>query len=228
MSIIITWLGHAAFLLDINGHSVLLDPFITDNPLATVTANELNPEMILLSHAHDDHVGDSVDIAKRSGARLLCNFEIGNWLLANGISDVVQLNPGGTYQCDFLSARWTIAHHSSSFHDGTYGGQPNGYVINAHGKRIYFAGDTDVFLDMQLIGDLNIDVAILPIGGTYTMGPDEALKAVEFIRPRVVIPMHYNTFPPIMQNAFEWANRVNNFTKASPIVLDPGASHTID
>lgn len=228
MSVTLTWLGHSAFLMDIDGHPVLIDPFLTDNPLAAADAAKVEAEYILLSHAHGDHLGDTVDIAKRTGAPVICNNEIGNWLMAQGVENVIQLNPGGTYSGDFLDARWTIAHHSSSFPDGTYGGQPNGIIITADGKNIYFAGDTDVFLEMELYGDIGIDVAILPIGDKFTMGPDLSLKAIELIRPHNVIPMHYNTFPPIVQDVVEWAANVNNDTSATPIVLDPGGSFTID
>jgi L-ascorbate metabolism protein UlaG (beta-lactamase superfamily) len=228
MSVTLTWLGHSAFHFDIDGHSALVDPFLTGNPLAAARANDMNPEVILLSHAHGDHLGDTVDIALRSGAPVVCNFEIGNWLLAKGVDSVVQVNTGGTYRGDFLDARWTIAHHSSSFPDGTYGGQPNGIIITAGGKKIYFAGDTDIFLEMQLYGDFGLDLAILPIGDMFTMGPDDSLKAIELLRPRFVTPMHYNTFPSIVQDVAEWAEHVNNDTNSTPIVLDPGGSYTID
>ena len=227
MSITFTWLGHSAFHFNIDDNHVLVDPFLTNNPLAAASPDEMTPALILLSHAHGDHLGDTVSIAARSGATVVANFEIGAWLMKKGLENVVQVNPGGTFRGDFLDARWTIAHHSSSFPDGTYGGQPNGFVIKANGKKLYFAGDTDIFLEMQLIGDMGIDVAFLPIGDHFTMGPDDSLKAIEMIRPNAVVPMHYNTFPPIVQDVAEWANRVNNHTKATPIVLDPGGSHTL-
>ncbi len=227
MTVSFTWLGHSAFSFDIDGHSVLVDPFLTGNPLAATSADSLNPEFILLSHAHGDHLGDTVDIAKRTGATVISNFEIGNWLANQGVENVVQLNPGGSYRGECFNAKLTIAHHSSSFPDGTYGGQPNGIVISTPEFNFYFAGDTCVFFDMQLIGDMGIDVAFLPIGDTFTMGPDESLKAIEFVRPRLVVPMHFNTFPPIMQDAGAWANRVNNETAATPIVLDPGKPYTV-
>lgn len=227
MSITITWLGHSAFSLNVDGHRVILDPFVTGNPLTPTTANSLHPELILLSHGHGDHIGDTIDIAKRTGALVVCNFEIGNWLLKNGVQNVDQVNPGGTFRGDFLDAKWTIAHHSSSLPDGTYGGQPNGFVMMAGGFKLYFAGDTALFLDMQLIGNMGLDVAFLPIGDHYTMGIEDSLKAIEFLRPHVVIPMHYNTFPPIMQDVVDWANRVNSQTSATPVVLDPGGSYTV-
>jgi L-ascorbate metabolism protein UlaG (beta-lactamase superfamily) len=228
MSVTITWLGHSAFALDVNGRSVLLDPYLTGNPLAAASADDLDAEVILLSHAHGDHLGDTIEIARRTGAIVVCNNEIGNWLLDKGVGNVAQMNPGGTYRGDFLDAKWTIAHHSSSLPDGTYGGQPNGIVIMADGLKLYYAGDTCVFMDMQLIGDMGLDLAFLPIGDTFTMGPEDSLLAIKYLRPRRVIPMHYNTFPPIMQDASEWGNRVNSETSATPIVLDPGGSYTLD
>lgn len=228
MSVSFTWLGHSGFTFDIDGHPVLIDPFLTGNPLAAASADSLNPELILLSHAHGDHVGDTVDIAKRTGATVICNFEIGNWLMKQGVSSVLQGNTGGTYDAGFMRVKWTIAHHSAALPDGSYGGNPNGFIITTEsGKRLYFAGDTALFLDMQLIGDERIDVAFLPIGDLYTMGPEDAMKAIRYVRPRFVAPMHYNTFPAIAVDAAGWANRVNSETNATPIILDPGGTFTL-
>jgi len=227
MSITLTWLGHSAFALEIDGHPVLFDPFLTGNPLASTTADQLEAEVILLSHAHGDHLGDTVDIAKRTGAPVITNFEIANWLEAKGVENAIGVNPGGTYRGDFLDAKWTIAHHSSSFPDGTYGGQPNGFVVTADGKKLYFAGDTALFMDMQLIGEMSIDVAFLPIGDFFTMGVEDSIRAIQYVRPKLVIPMHYNTFPPITQDVVDWANRVNRDTQATPVVLDPGGSYSL-
>lgn len=227
MAVSFTWFGHSAFSLDIDGHKVLIDPFLNDNPLSTTKADDVDAEVILLTHAHGDHSADVESIAKRTGATLVTNFECGNYFMGKGVEKVFQGNPGGSFRNDFMTAKWTIAHHSSSFPDGTYGGQPNGFIIDAGDFRLYFAGDTAVFLDMQVIGDHDIDYAFMPIGDVFTMGPDDSLQAIEFVRPKYVIPMHYNTFPPIMQDAGEWANRVNSETDAKPIVLDPGSSHTL-
>ncbi len=227
MTISITWLGHSAFLITIDEHEVVLDPFLTGNPLAAMDADAINPQLILLSHGHGDHLGDTLDIAQRTSAPVVSNFEISNWLQAQGVENTVGVNPGGTYRGDFLDAKWTIAHHSSSLPDGSYGGQPNGFVIQVGGKKLYFAGDTALFMDMQLIGEMDIDVAFLPIGDFFTMGIDDSLQAIKFIRPRIVIPMHYNTFPPIVQDVVEWANRVNSDTSSTPIVLDPGGIYDL-
>lgn len=222
------WLGHSAFTFNIDGHSVLIDPFLTGNPLAAADPNTLNPEIILLSHAHGDHLGDTVDIALRTGAPVITNFEIGNWLLNQGVQNVEQMNSGGSLDVGLFTIKFTIAFHSSSFPDGTYGGVPHGFLITLNnGKKIYYASDTALFSDMQLIGEEGIDVAFLPIGDYFTMGINDSIKAIKYIQPRLVVPMHYNTFPPVVQNANEWANRVNNETDATPIVIDPGNEYTV-
>ena len=236
MAVSFTWLAHSSFVFDFDGHSVLLDPFLTSNPLAPVTIDALNPEVILVTHAHGDHVGDTAEgpaadtlsVARRSGATLVCNFEIGGWFMAHGLENVFQGNPGGTFTNAFMNAKFTKAFHSSSFSDGSYGGQPNGFIIRARGKTLYHAGDTDLFGDMQLIGDEGIDVAFLPIGDTFTMGVQDSIKAVKMLRPRYVVPIHYNTFPPIVQDVSHWAELINNETGAQPIVLDPGGTYTLD
>src|SRR5690606_18285554 len=142
MSFSFTWLGHSAFEAKVDGHSILFDPYLSENPKATVQPDQLNPELIFLSHAHGDHLGDTVDIATRTGAPVVCNFEIGNWLAKRNVK-VHQGNPGGGWDHGIVHAKFTIAHHSSSFPDGTYGGEPNGFIITLpSGTRIYFAGDT--------------------------------------------------------------------------------------
>jgi L-ascorbate metabolism protein UlaG (beta-lactamase superfamily) len=228
MGLTFTWLGHSAFAFNIDGHPVLVDPFLTGNPLAAANPDQLDAEIILLSHAHGDHLGDTVSIAKRTKATVVSNFEIGNWMSKQGIQNISQPNTGGTGDYGFMRVKLTIAFHSSSFPDGTYGGNPNGFVITTQGGiRVYYAGDTALFSDMQLIGDQRIDVAFLPIGDFFTMGPDDSLKAIQYVRPKIVVPMHHNTFPPITQDVGYWANRVNSETNALPIVLDPGGSYTV-
>ena len=221
MSVTVRWLGHSAYSLDVDGHKVLIDPFVSSNPVAKATAGELEAEVILLTHAHGDHVGDSMEIAKRTGALVVCNFEMGDWFMAHGVQNAFQGNPGGTFRNDWLSAKWTIAFHSSSFPDGTYGGQPNGFVIRGGGATIYHAGDTCLFSDMRLIGDEGLDLALLPIGDCFTMGIDDSIKAVRLLEPRLASPMHFNTFPPIEQDAEAWAARVEAETDAKAIVLRP-------
>lgn len=226
MSIQVTWLAHSGFQLLIDDHVILIDPFLTGNPLAPVTAEALKADFILLSHGHGDHIGDAPSIAQRTGAMIVSNFEIGNWLQSTyGLANGHAINPGGGVQLPFGRVELTIAHHSSSLPDGSYGGQPNGILIFTNdGHTLYHAGDTTVFLEMQLIGEHGIDLAMLPIGDYYTMGIAGSLRALKLIQPKNVIPMHYNTFDPIAQDVTAWAQRVQNETTAQPVVLDPGGT----
>ena len=229
MAIQIKWLGHAGFALDIDGHQVLIDPFLSGNPLAPIGADTIPADFILLSHGHGDHVSDTPAIARRTGATVVANVEIGTWLQdKHGLEKVYAINTGGGVQLPFGRVELTIAHHSSSLPDGSYGGMPNGILIFASdGKTIYHAGDTTVFAEMQWIGEAGIDVAMLPIGDYYTMGPAGALRAVGLIRPKIVIPMHYNTFDVIAQDAEAWAERVAKETDAKPVVLKPGDIYSL-
>lgn len=235
MAVSFQWLGHSCFLLDVDGRRAIIDPFITSSPLAPVSIDDIDASVVLLTHAHSDHVGDTsagpagdtITLGQR-GAIVVGNFEIASYLAARGLQNLHYGNTGGTYNGDFLSARFTKAFHSSSFGDGTYGGQPHGIVIRARGYTLYHAGDTELFSDMQLIGDMGLDVAFVPIGDTFTMGPDESIRAIQFLRPRYVVPMHYNTFPPIAVDVSHWAQRVHRETNAQPIVLDPGNAFTLE
>ena len=227
MTIEITWLSHSGFYLDMNGISVLVDPFLTGNPLATISPDSLPADFILLTHAHGDHLGDTVAIAKRTNATVIGTFEIHSWLQKQGVERTHAQNTGGGYMHPFGHAKFVKADHSSSFPDGTYGGQACGIVLTVDNKRLYFAGDTALFSDMRLIGDMGIDVAFLPIGDNYTMGPEDSLRAIEWIRPQAAFPIHYNTFDAIAQDAAAWAQHVNNETSAKPIVIDPASHFTV-
>jgi L-ascorbate metabolism protein UlaG (beta-lactamase superfamily) len=224
MSIKITWLGHSAFTVELDGHTLLFDPFLTGNPLAARTADEIETELILLSHAHGDHLGDTIPIAQRTGARVVCNADMVGWLQKHGAPAVHGQNSGGGADHGWCHVRMTVAHHSSMFPDGSYGGNANGFVVTGRtsGLRLYYAGDTALFSDMKLIGEERIDVAFLPIGDNFTMGPDDAVKAVKLINPRYVVPMHYNTFDLIAVDVVNWANRISAETNAAPVVIDPG------
>ena len=178
----------------------------------------------MLSHGHGDHVGDTIAIAKRTGATVLTNFEVGEWLKAQGVAEdkVVGMNPGGGVQTAFGHVKFTIAHHSSSMPDGRYGGVPGGLLLKLDKERVYFACDTALFLDMKLIGSGGLDLAVLPIGDRFTMGPTTRSTRSSCSNPKRVAPCHYNTWPPIEQDARAWAERVRSHTAAEPIVLEPG------
>jgi L-ascorbate metabolism protein UlaG (beta-lactamase superfamily) len=224
MSTTITWLGHNAWSIETGGTTILLDPFLNDSPTAPVKADGVRASYILLSHGHGDHVGDTVAIAKRTGAVVLCNFEVGQWLGKKGVAGdrIIGMNPGGGIKQPFGHVKFTIAHHSSSMPDGSYGGVPGGFVLTLNDGRVYFACDTALFLDMKLIGAEGLDLAVLPIGDLFTMGPDDSIDAIKLLDPKRAAPCHYNTWPPIAQDAAAWAERVRSHTAAEPIVLEPG------
>jgi len=226
MSTKVTWLGHAAFALEVNGHKILIDPFLTDNPTAAVTANDVEADFILVSHGHGDHIGDTVAIAQRTGALVISNFEISNWLSQQGVEKVHAQHIGGGFTHPFGYLKLTIAHHGSGLPDGSYGGNPAGFLLTTpDGKKIYFSCDTAVFQSMHLIGEEGIDLAVLPIGDNFTMGPDDALRAVKLIEPKVVIPVHYDTWELIAQDPKAWAKRVEAETNTTCVILAPGESY---
>jgi len=225
MATLIRWLGHASMYLETAGFKVLIDPFLTDNPAATLTAEKAQADFILVSHGHGDHIGDTVAIAQRTGAMVVCNYEISEWLRAKGVQNVHGQQHGGSFAHAFGRVKFTLAFHGSMLPDGANGGNPCGFLIYLRdGKKIYHAADTGLFGDMKLIGQEGIDLAILPIGDNYTMGPDDALRAVQFIQPKKALPIHYNTWPLIEQDAQDWANRVQRETHTHPVVLKPGES----
>jgi L-ascorbate metabolism protein UlaG (beta-lactamase superfamily) len=229
MATTITWLGHNAWSIETGGKTILVDPFLNDSPTAPVKADAVEADFILLSHGHADHVGDTVAIAKRTGAPVIANFEVTEWLKKKGVAadKVVPMNPGGGVQQPFGRVKFTIAHHSSSMPDGSYGGVPGGFLLDLAGTRIYFACDTALFLDMKLIGSGGLDLAVLPIGDVFTMGPDDSLDAIKMLAPKRVAPCHYNTWPDIQQDADAWAERVRSHTAAEPVVLKPGGKLTV-
>lgn len=228
MSVVrITYHSHACFGIDVGGTHLLIDPFLTGNPLADVAAEEVDADYILISHGHGDHVGDAVAIAKRTGAMTISNFEIHDWLLAQGVERAHPLHIGGGFDFPFGRVKLTIAHHGSVLPDGCYGGNPAGFLLTLDGKKLYHACDTGLFYDMKLIGDEGLDLAILPIGDNFTMGPDDALRAVELLEPKVVIPIHYNTFDVIKQDPYTFARRVETETPSRCVVLKAGDSYDL-
>ena len=226
MSVVeLTYHSHACFSVSVGGIDLLIDPFLTGNELADVSADEVAADYILVSHGHGDHVGDTVAIAQRTGAMTISNFEIHNWLLAQGVENAHPMHIGGGKDFPFGRVKLTIAHHGSALPDGSYGGNPAGFLLTLEGKKIYHACDTGLFYDMKLIGEGGLDVAILPIGDNFTMGPDDALRAVKLLDPEVVIPIHYDTFEVIEQDPLSFASRVEQETRARCIVLKPGDTY---
>ena len=207
----VTYYGHSCFQIETGGSVLLFDPFITGN-LHTeniVTVDDLNPDVILLTHAHGDHWGDTMEIAKRTGALLVGNFEITSYAQRNGHDAVQPMNTGGTWTFAWGRLTQTYARHSSSFPDGTYGGNPNGFLLFAEGRCIYNTGDTSPFAEMTWIGeDHDIDLALMPIGDCFTMGLSGAIRAARMIQPQLTVPLHYNTFPPIQVDTGFWAKQM--------------------
>lgn len=223
----LTWLGHGSWSLKIGDTHVLVDPFLNDNPSAPCKADELDADYILVSHGHFDHVADVASIASRTSATVIAIYEIAEWFQANhDLEHVIGMNLGGGISLADGNVRvtMTLAFHSSQLPDGSNGGSPAGFLVAAEGKKIYFACDTALFKDMELIGEEGLDLAVLPIGDLFTMGPDAAVSATKLLRPRRVAPAHYNTWPPIEQDAHAWATRIQAETDSQPLILSPGES----
>ncbi|MEX1248862.1 MAG: metal-dependent hydrolase [Anaerolineales bacterium] len=226
MAITFTWLGHGTSSLAIGKSRVVIDPYFTDNPAAPSKVDVIQADFILVTHGHGDHVGDVETLAKGTGALVIANNEIAGWFKKKGLKTHGQ-HIGGGHQHPFGHLKLTMAVHGSELPDGSGGGTPAGLLITAEGKKIYLAGDTGLFGDMKLIGEEGIDLAVLPIGDNYTMGPDDALRAVKLLDPKHVVPVHYNTWDIIKQDPDAWAQRVQKETKSLPHVLKPGESLTL-
>ncbi len=192
----ITYYGHACFLLEVKGKSLLFDPFISPNSLASkIDVNTIPADYILISHGHEDHIADAISIAERTGAMVISNFEIIQWLGTKGIENSHPMNTGGHWNFDFGKVKCVNAVHSSSMPDGSYGGTAMGFLIETEEGNIYYSGDTALNYDMKLIGGYKeIDLALLPIGGNFTMGVDNAIIAAEFVKCDKIIGLHYDTF----------------------------------
>jgi L-ascorbate metabolism protein UlaG (beta-lactamase superfamily) len=221
-------LGHSCLQIECNGIRILVDPFLTGNPRAATSAENVAADFILVTHGHSDHVGDTLAIAERTGATVVSNFEIVSWVQQQGIAHAHPMQIGGSHLFPFGKLKLTQAFHGSVLPDGTYGGNPAGlHLFLKNGVRIYVSGDTGLFGDMRLIGEDGVDLAVLPIGDNFTMGPDDALRAVKFLQPRWVVPVHYGTWDVIAQNASAWALRVKAETPAEPVILEPGQTFTL-
>ena len=219
----LTWLGHGTWAIQTSDHKIILDPFLNDSPTAPLKADDVDADFILVSHGHFDHVADVASIANRCDATVVANFEIAQWFATNhNVENTIGMNLGGSIDLPFGNAKLTLAHHSSQLPDGSYGGNPGGFLLTLEDGKIYFACDTALFSDMMLIGASGLDLAVLPIGDLFTMGVEDSIEALKLLEPKRVAPAHYNTWPPIEQNAAVWAERVRSETHAEPIVLEPG------
>ena len=219
----LTFLGHACFLVETAKARLILDPYLDENSQAPRKAAEIECDYVLISHGHEDHSGDALAIAQRCGATIIANYEIAEYFAAKG-AKTHGMNPGGGFNFPFGRVKLTLAHHTSSLEAGLhplYMGTACGLLLQADGKTLYHAGDTALFMDMQLIGRAGIDVALVPIGDNFAMGPDDALIALDFLKPKLAVPMHYNTWPIIAQDPHAFAARAAQAGHAVR-VMQPG------
>jgi L-ascorbate metabolism protein UlaG (beta-lactamase superfamily) len=213
------YFSHSSFQITTDsGQVILIDPFLDDNPTSPVTSDEISADFIVLTHAHGDHVGDSFKIAGRSNSLFICVNELANYCIEKGFQ-AHNMHIGGSFGFAFGRLKFTIAHHGSMTPDNTYGGEPAGVVLEIDGKNIYHTGDTGLFYDMKLIGEMTpLDYMLLPIGDNFTMGITDAVKAVELADPKTAIPMHYNTFPVIEADPFDFKKKVEAMGKKARVM----------
>lgn len=222
-----TWFGHGCWLVESSGQRLLLDPFLDDSPTAPLRSDAVQADYLLISHGHYDHVADAAKIARRCGSTVVSNFEICQWLAKQGVDRAEPMNLGGAITLPCGRVKLTLAHHSSLLPDGSYGGNPGGFLLTLADCKVYFACDTALFDDMARLGGEGIDLAVVPIGDRFTMGIEDSVEAIKLLEPRRVAPSHYNTWPPIAQDAQLWAERVRRDTSAEPIVLSPGETYSL-
>ncbi len=224
----LTYLGHSSFIVETGGHRLLFDPFITPNPLAAgkIDIASLNPHAILISHGHADHIADAVEIARTSGALVISNWEIVQWFSAQGITNTHPMNLGGMREFFFGEVHVTNAIHSSSFPDGTYAGNPCGFVVTSPEGSFYYSGDTALTLDMRLLAESHsLRFAVMPVGDNFTMGPAQAVRAAEFCGVNEVVGVHHSTFPPI---EIDKAAAINLFAEEGKVLFLPEIGETLD
>lgn len=230
MTVELTWIGHGTFMLKDGETTVLIDPWFTGNPVNKISPDSVDADAILITHAHGDHVGDTVAIASRTDATICTINELAGYLTGKGLKNVVGGNHGGTLPFPGGTVKLTPAWHSSTYTDetGTVApGVPAGMIVRYGGQTMYFAGDTCLFGDMQLIGEEGLDLAVVPIGDKFTMGPKDAVRAAKFLNAKQVIPCHYNTFPPIAQDGAAFKADVEANTSSIATILQPGESITL-
>ena len=222
-----TYYGHACFAVQAGGKTLLFDPFISPNPLAKkIDVSKVAADFILVSHGHGDHVADVVEIANRTGAKVIAPFEVGSWFENKGVKNVQAMNHGGAAQLDFGRIKLTSAIHSSSMPDGSYGGNPSGFVVESGDGNFYYSGDTALTFDMKLIGEATrLDFAVFPIGDFFTMGIDDAVRAAEFVAVKKIVGVHYDTFPPIK---LDHEAAMKTAQAAGKELLLPAIGETID
>ncbi|MCJ8014393.1 metal-dependent hydrolase [Paenibacillus sp. KQZ6P-2] len=208
----ITYYGHSCVLAEAGGRSVIIDPFLTGNPASGISPKDIHVDAVLLTHGHSDHFGDCIEIAKANDCPIIAVFELAEYCRSQGVQ-AFGMNIGGGHSFDGFKVKYTLAFHSSSVQVGDswiYAGEPGGILLTMGNKTFFHAGDTGLFGDMRLIGEMNkIDAAALPIGDAFTMGPDDALLAAKWLRAEKVLPIHYNTFPAIQQDGSLFCERLS-------------------
>lgn len=223
----IKFYGHSCFALESDNKTILIDPFFTGNPVAGSIPPDLRPDLILVTHGHGDHLGDAVEISKKTETPILAIFELANLCNKKG-AKTIGVNMGGKVFFEFGWVKMVPAWHSSSTPDGIYAGEPGGFIIKFYDRYIYHAGDTSLFSDMKLIGQEHpLDVAMLPIGGYFTMDPEDAISAVKLLNPKSVIPMHYNTFDLIKQDPASFEEHARTQGRCKCIILQPQDEYSL-
>jgi L-ascorbate metabolism protein UlaG (beta-lactamase superfamily) len=214
----ITYLSHSCFILDDGRYRVIIDPYITGNPTAPCKAVDIEVNYIIVTHGHGDHLGDAFEMAKRNDAEIIAVDELANYAQSKGVR-AHNMHIGGSWEFPFGRVKLTVAHHGSGGHDLRYLGNPCGVVVSMGGKNVYHCGDTGLFSDMKLIGErIHIDCMMVPIGDNFTMGIEDAVLAVEYVRPQLAVPMHYNTFPVIKTDPMKFKRKTEEIGRHARVM----------